>query len=117
MTESGIPDQRPDGFWNNVGQCCGSAGIAEFALDLHRVGGPEGCLALAAELTEDLLARGTRDETGLRWSQAGHRARPELLQTQTGYAQGAAGIGILLLRWHAFEQGRSLGLRLPDSPF
>src|SRR5207253_5943577 len=34
---SGIPEKRPPGFWNNVSQCCGSAGVAEFFLDLHRL--------------------------------------------------------------------------------
>ena len=117
MIETGIPTERPDGFWNNVGICCGSAGVAEIALDLHRAGGDEDLLSFARDLTRDLLARGTRDDAGLRWEHAEHRARPELLQTQTGYMQGAAGVGILLLRWQRFARGGRLDLRLPDSPF
>ena len=117
LIDTGIPRARPDGFWNNVGICCGSAGVAEFALDVHRSSGDPELSSFARELTRDLLLRGTRDEAGLRWEHAEHRVKPELLQTQTGYMQGAAGVGILLLRWVRFERGGRLGLRLPDSPF
>jgi len=29
ILQSGIPEKQTPGFWNNVGQCCGSAGVAE----------------------------------------------------------------------------------------
>jgi lantibiotic modifying enzyme len=117
VVESGIPGQRTHGFWNNVGVCCGSAGVAAFFLELHGATGEEDCLHFARRLTGDLLARGTRDESGLRWIQAEHRVRPELLVAQTGYMQGAAGIGMWLLHLDAFEQGRDPLVVLPDSPF
>ena len=34
LLQSGIPEKRTPGFWNNVSQCCGSAGVAQFFLDL-----------------------------------------------------------------------------------
>ena len=34
---SGIPARREPGFWDNVARCCGSAGVAEFFLDLHQL--------------------------------------------------------------------------------
>jgi len=37
--QSGIPEQREPGFWDNVARCCGSAGVAEFFSDLHRLEG------------------------------------------------------------------------------
>lgn len=37
---SGIPQTQTPGFWNNVGQCCGSAGVADFFLDLYRATQP-----------------------------------------------------------------------------
>lgn len=113
---SGIPERQVDGFWNNVGQCCGSAGIAEFLLDLNEDLGQEEFRELADRLTADLLARGARDERGLRWVHAEHRARPELLQAQTGYMQGAAGVGLWLLHDHAARVGRGDRIRLPDDP-
>ena len=130
ILKSGIPEKRTPGFWNNVSQCCGSAGVAQFFLDLHNAGAKNqragskdpaykdpAYLAFAKKMTDDLLARGTRDEKGLRWVQAEHRVRPELLIAQTGYMQGAAGIGMWLLRLDAAEQKRKPFVRFPDTPF
>lgn len=117
LTTSGIPEKRTPGFWNNVSQCCGSAGVAQFFLDLHGVKANPAYLSFAKKMTDDLLARGTRDEKGLRWVQAEHRVRPELLVAQTGYMQGAAGIGMWLLRLDAAESKRANFVRFPDTPF
>lgn len=117
ITQHGLPARRSPGFWNNVGVCCGSAGIARYALDLFdsRLTEPK-YLVLAQRLTADLLDRGTRDADGLRWTHAEHRTRPESLSTQVGYMQGAAGIGIWLLHLDAFLQQRDRRIRLPDDP-
>lgn len=114
---SGIPEQRTPGFWNNVGQCCGSAGVAQFMLDLHGVTRDPRYLAFAEKMTADLLARATRDDKGTRWVQAEHRVKPELLVAQTGFMQGAAGIGTWLLRMDAQQRKRATFLRFPDSPW
>ena len=114
---SGIPEQRTPGFWNNVSQCCGSAGVAQFMLDFHGVTKDPRHLAFARKMTADLLARATRDTSGTRWVQAEHRVRPEQLVAQTGYMQGAAGIGMWLLRMDAQERGRAPFVRFPDSPW
>ena len=68
-------------------------------------------------MTADLLQRGTRDDQGLRWVQAEHRVQPKLLVAQTGYMQGAAGIGMWLLRLDAAEHTRDTFVRFPDTPF
>jgi lantibiotic modifying enzyme len=115
--KSGIPEKQTPGFWNNVSQCCGSAGVAEFALSLHRVTGDREYLDFAKRITTNLLSRATREGNGLKWIQAEHRVRPELLVAQTGHMQGAAGIGAWLLRLDAFERGRKEGIEWPDSPF
>lgn len=117
VLESGIPEKRTPGFWNNVSQCCGSAGVAEFFLSLHEISREREYLEFARRLTDDALARSTRDEAGLRFVQAENRTEPELRKAQTGYMQGAAGIGLWLLRLHAFEKGETSGITLPDSPF
>ncbi len=114
VMQSGIPEQRTPGFWNNVSQCCGSAGVAEFFLDLYQ---DRQYPAFCQRLTDDLLARATRDEKGMRWVQAEHRIQPDLLVAQTGYMQGAAGIGVMLLHLDAYERGQPRRIRLPDCPF
>jgi lantibiotic modifying enzyme len=110
---SGIPESRPGGFWNNVGQCCGSAGIAEFFLDLHLETGRNEYLAFAEELTDDLLSRSILEDGRRWWIQAEHRVRPELLAAQTGYMQGAAGVGLWLLRLDAYRRGLRCATRSP----
>jgi len=117
ILHSGIPEKQTPGFWNNASQCCGSAGVAEFFLSLHRVTGERAYLDFAKRVTTNLLARATREGDGLKWIQAEHRVKPDLLVAQTGYMQGAAGIGMLLLHLDDFEQGKAGGSTLPDSPF
>lgn len=114
---SGIPEKHTPGFWNNAGQCCGSAGVAEFFLDLHRATGDRKYLDFARRVADQLLRRATRDGVGMKWIQAEHRVRPDFLVAQTGYMQGAAGIGMLLLHLDAAERGRAPVVIFPDSPF
>lgn len=111
---SGIPEERTDGFWNNVGQCCGSAGVVEFFLALHRSTKDEKYLAFARRVADDIVARSSKADRGIHWPQAEHRVKPELIQSQTGYMQGAAGIGIALLHLHGHD-GLVRPIRFPDS--
>lgn len=117
ILQSGIPEKQPPGFWNNVSQCCGSAGVAEFFLSLYRITKKPEYLAFCETMTADLLTRATRDSKGCRWMQAEHRVKPQELVAQTGYMQGAAGIGLLLLRLDAHRRNREPAIALPDSPF
>jgi hypothetical protein len=43
--------------------------------------------------------------------------RPDLLVAQTGFMQGAAGVGTFLLHLDAHGRGREPRIVLPDSPF
>ena len=56
-------------------------------------------------------------ETGLAWIQAEHRVRPDFLMAQTGYMQGAAGIGMWLLRISSSQREAKERIMLPDSPW
>ncbi len=115
---SGIPKSRTAGFWENVGQCCGTAGVADFLLSLHRGTGERRFLDACAPFTKDLHERArVAGATGRSWVQAEHRVRPDLLEAQTGWAQGAAGIGMWFLRRDAQQTGRKLVIRLPDDPW
>ena len=114
---SGIPEQETPGFWNNAGPCCGLAGVAEFFLELYRLEGRPSDLEFCRRVTRTLVARAKRDAAGARWVQAEHRVRPAELAAQTGWMQGAAGIGAWLVRLASFEAGREVRVVLPDSPF
>ena len=117
ILDSGIPEKQTPGFWNNVGQCCGSAGVANFFLDMAKLTGDATYTAFAHRVVQNILARATPTPNGgLKWIHAEHRIKPDYVYAQTGYMQGAAGIGMLLLRMDAEAKGRGWGFRLPDSP-
>ena len=68
-------------------------------------------------MTADLLGRATRDSRGTRWVQAENRIQPDVLVAQTGYMQGAAGIGMWFLRLDGAQRQRAPFVRFPDSPW
>jgi lantibiotic modifying enzyme len=111
-----VPERSP-GFWNNISQCCGNSGVSEFFLGLHRRSQNPDHLAYAEEIGHDTLRRGTAEGDALKWVQAEHRVRPELLVAQTGLMQGAAGVGLAMLHLDGARQGRRPFVRLPDDPF
>ena len=117
ILRSGIPEKQTPGFWNNVSQCCGSAGVGEFMLSLYQVTRDKTYLTFTKKVTDGLLAKATKEGGGMKWVQAEHRRQPDLLVAQTGYMQGASGIGMFLLRLDAFERGRKPAITFPDSPF
>ena len=114
---SGVPEQRTPGFWNNVSQCCGSAGVGQFFLDLYGATGDKRYLDFTTRMTADLLARATRDGSGARWVQAENRTEPNNLVAQTGYMQGAAGIGMWFLHLDGAQRQRAPFVHFPDSPW
>ena len=112
----GIPEHRPEGFWNNVSQCCGDAGVGDFFLGLHASGGTPDDLRFAGRLGEYLRAEATEDGGEARWIQAENRTQPENVVAQTGWMQGAAGVGAFFLHLDGAEKGRKARVVLPDSP-
>jgi hypothetical protein len=91
--------------------------VADFFLSYHQITGDAGALAFARRVTDQILARATRDEAGTRWTHAENRVQPANLTAQTGWMQGAAGIGGWLLRLDGFGRGRAPLVTFPDTPF
>ena len=117
LLKSGIPEKQTPGFWNNDGICCGLAGVGEFFLDLGRVLKDKSYLEFCDRVTARLLARATLAGNQISWVQAEHRVRPDFLVAQTGYMQGAAGIGTFLLHLDAAARGARGKIIFPDTPF
>jgi lantibiotic modifying enzyme len=113
---SGVP-QRSPGFWNNISQCCGNCGVSDFFATLHGLTGNAGYLTFARRVADDTLDRATPEADGLKWVQAENRVSPTVVLAQTGLMQGAAGVGLAMLRLDAALQGRKSTIVLPDSPF
>jgi len=117
LLESGIPEQETPGFWNNAGICCGLAGVGEFFLDLHLALGDKAYLDFAERVTARLLAKAAEENGRMSWVQAEHRTRPDHLLAQTGFMQGAAGIGTFLFRLGAGDRAAARRVVFPDTPF
>jgi lantibiotic modifying enzyme len=115
---SGLPERRFPGFWDNVGRCCGTAGVGELALDWYQETSDASWLDFADELARDVLNRQIADSDGVRWSNTEFRADPPELEPVVGLMQGAAGIAAWLLRLARVHQdGPGAGRIIwPDRP-
>lgn len=111
----GVPEKRTPGYWNNVSQCCGDAGVGDFFLSLHRVDPEAGHGQFAQRIAEYLATEATSGGSGTSWIQAEHRTRPDYVMAQTGWMQGAAGVGAFFLHLDGMEKGRKDQVVFPDS--
>jgi lantibiotic modifying enzyme len=112
-----IPEERTPGFWQNISQCCGNIGVGQFWLDHERYLKDPASRAMIERVVADTMKRTTRDDQGLRWVQAENRTEPENLVAQTGFMQGAAGVGTFLLRLDYAARGKRWAIDFPDTPF
>jgi len=114
----GVPERRTAGFWNNISMCCGNAGVAEYFLERYNRGARAADLTYARRQADDLLNRSTIEGAGERWVQAENRVAPGDTAAQTGWMQGAAGVGAMLLHLDAAIRGdrRKRAVVFPDSP-
>lgn len=118
IMHTGAPEQRTPGFWENVSQCGGSAGLGEFYLAFHRATGRPEYRSYVDRLTDDLLHRSTETDDGAKWIQSEHRVQPDLLVAQTGFMQGAAGVGKFFLHLDSMNTSDAgPAIILPDSPY
>jgi lantibiotic modifying enzyme len=109
------PGESPEGYWGNTGVCCGTAGLLNFMIDLYLFTGDERYRAAARSYGDVLVREAIEENGGLKWPMAEHRVRPDFVQSQTGWMQGAAGVAASLIRLHLLETDRpDLILRLPD---
>ncbi len=113
---TGAPEARSAGLWRNFGQCCGDAGIGDFSLLLARRGLWDPGFEYAERCASHILAESEYADGGRSWSMAEHRNRPEFLQRQTGYMQGAAGIGSFMVHIGSQANGKPVGLYPLDWP-
>jgi lantibiotic modifying enzyme len=98
VRRSGIPERRYPGFWDNIAQCCGTAGVGELALDRYQATGDDEWLIWADTLAEDVILRAVDQPSGYAWRNIEHTAESPELAPEPGFMQGAAGIAAFLLR-------------------
>ena len=95
----------------------GTAGIVCFLASLYRKTNEQKYLEFAHKMSAQILNKASKDDKGMFWVQAEHRTRTDFLQAQTNLMQGAAGIGLWLLRLEEYERGQHPHIVLPDNPF
>jgi lantibiotic modifying enzyme len=117
LLATGAPETRSAGLWQNLGQCCGDAGIGDYALSLFRTTGKKLYLDLAQRIANYAITQSEFVDGGRFWQQAEHRNRPDFLESQTGYMQGAAGLGSFLLHLATVEGRNPSKITLPETPF
>jgi lantibiotic modifying enzyme len=113
---SGVPERSP-GFWNNISACCGNAGVSDFFVSLTGLTGNLAYVAFAQRCADDTLARATAEGDGFKWLQAENRVSPNVVLAQTGLMQGAAGVGLSMLRLDGVIRKRRPLIVLPDAPY
>lgn len=112
---SGAPEKQSPGYWNNISQCCGNAGVGEFFINLQRRAPSAEYQAMIDRVRANTLSRATAEGDGLKWIQAENRVSPNDVVAQTGYMQGAAGVGAFYLHADALAKGRAPAIIWPDS--
>lgn len=117
LLSSGAPEQQSAGYWNNISQCCGHVGIGQYCIDIGRRGWTSSLDQLRDRVAKHTLSRATDDAGGLRWVQAENRVSPEDLVAQTGFMQGAAGVGTFFLQLDAFSRRQPWRAPWPDTPW
>jgi rhamnogalacturonyl hydrolase YesR len=117
LAETGAPEERGRGFWNNISQCCCDAGIGDHAVWMYRATGDEFYLDLAHRVAAELLRRSSGDADTRFWPQAEHRSQPDFIQAQTGYMQGAAGVGSFLTHLATTLEGKPVKILFPEAPY
>lgn len=118
VAEGGPGKAVTSGEWHNVSMCCGVAAEAEFFLDMYALSKDPQDLAVARRGSDRLLSLATNDSAGGRWIQVETRVQPDVAIAQTGFMQGASGIGMWLLHLDgAIHGSRIRPIVFPDNPF
>jgi lantibiotic modifying enzyme len=116
LLSTGAPEVRSKGYWNNFGQCCGDAGVGEFALLMAARTGEAAYRDLAERCAQVIAGQSDLAAGGRRWPQAEHRERADFIEAQTGYMQGAAGIASFLVHLATTQDGAPVKIAMPDWP-
>ena len=89
LRESGIPERRHPGFWDNDGRCCGTAGVGDVVLNVWQRHGHDDDLAFVITLADALVDRAIHDRDGRAyWRFVEHRNEEPLLPPGVGWMQG-----------------------------
>ncbi|SOD72819.1 lanthionine synthetase-like protein [Jatrophihabitans sp. GAS493] len=115
LRESELPKRVYPGYWDNLGRCCGTAGVGQLLVERYQATGDPALLEWAEVLASDVLARAVVSDTGVSWSNTEHARDPSQLPAEPGFMQGASGIAGWLAQLEAVKSAghaTPAGLRL-----
>ena len=84
---------------------------------MYQATGKEQYLDFARRALDNVVNRAFVDDKGYRWYQSEFRVQPWIVVAQTGYMQGAAGVGSALLHLHTALEGKYHAVLFPYDPF
>ena len=118
MRHIGVPEKQSVGYWNTVGICCGTSGVAQFAINYHLLTKREDVKDIA-KLTGSILLgwQEQQEGNGVAWPLAFERVKPQNLSRGISYAAGASGVGAALLQLYLFFEDKYEWRRLYDDPY
>ncbi len=118
IQEQWSPTSPPERVVRDVSQCCGDAGLGDFFASLASATGEAHHLDFARRLGAYIVDRSFGDrDMGLYWRGTTSDAETDGLHAQTGWMQGAAGIGGFFLHLDGAMRGRAPRVVFPDSPW
>ncbi|MEM7098994.1 MAG: lanthionine synthetase LanC family protein [Pseudomonadota bacterium] len=117
LVSIGAPEERSKGFWNNISQCCCDAGIGDHAVNMYRLTNDPFYKDLALRVANQLIKSAKVEDGHYSWPQAEHRTQKDFIQAQTGYMQGAAGVGSFFVHLATTMNDAPVKIQFPDSPF
>jgi lantibiotic modifying enzyme len=92
LRDSQLPARLYPGYWDNLGRCCGTAGVGHLLLERYQVTTDTAFLDWADDLVADVASRALITPAGISWSNTEHTRSPADLAPEPGFMQGAAGI-------------------------
>ncbi len=113
LHDSRLPERLYPGYWDNLGRCCGTAGVGQLLLDRFVATGDRDLLDWATVLADDVVARSIDLPDGVAWSNTEYTASVPDLPPEPGFMQGAAGIASWLARLDVAHPER-IGPRHPS---
>jgi len=103
LRDSRLPARLYPGYWDNLGRCCGTAGVGQLLLDRYQATGDTALLDWAGTLAADVTGRALPVPHGVTWSNTEHTRTPLELPPEPGLMQGTAGIAGWLARLGALR--------------
>ncbi|HEY4218664.1 MAG TPA: lanthionine synthetase LanC family protein [Gemmatimonadaceae bacterium] len=112
---AGIPEKQSPGYWG-VDQANGGAGIGDFFIRLQRITPEPSYLDMVKRISAAIAATAITDGDGLKWMRTDDPESTAKSSAQTGFMQGAAGIGSYFIHAADLAAGRKPAIKWPDAP-